>query len=90
MTSTEIDTLIRLIVQPIVIHPESIDIQVEKTQNFEQYTLNVHSDDVGRVIGRNGHVAAAIRTIVHSTINDKSRKVRLLINDHRNHETPAQ
>ena len=89
MTSTEIDTLIRLIVQPIVTHPESVAVSMERTSKFEQYTLDVHASDVGRVIGRHGHVAADIRTIVYSTINDKSRKVRLVINDHRNHETPT-
>lgn len=90
MTSAEIDTLIRLIVQPIVAHPEAVQIDMERTLKYEQYTLDVHAEDVGRVIGRHGHVAADIRTIVYSTINDKSRKVRLVINDHRNHETPTQ
>lgn len=90
MTSTEIDTLIRLIVQPIVSHPEAVSVNVDQTPEGEQYTLDVAQEDVGRVIGRHGHVASAIRTIVHSTINDKSRKVRLVINDHRTHETPTQ
>lgn len=89
MNDTDIETLIRVIVQPLVVHPEAVLVTVSETPRFEQYVLEVHPDDVGRIIGRRGHVAAAIRTIVYSTVNASSRKVRLVIDDHRNHETPT-
>jgi len=90
MNDTDIETLIRVIVQPLVVHPEAVEVTETETPRFEQYVLEVHPDDVGRIIGRHGHVAAAIRTIVYSAVNESSRKVRLVIDDHRNHETPTQ
>lgn len=90
MNEPDIETLIRVIVQPLVLHPEAVQVTVSETPRFEQYVLTVHPDDVGRIIGRHGHVAAAIRTIVYSAVNETSNKIRLVIDDHRNHETPTQ
>ncbi|EEW53097.1 hypothetical protein HMPREF0494_1820 [Limosilactobacillus antri DSM 16041] len=52
---------------------------------YHQYIVNVHQADVGRLIGRQGHVAAALRTVVEGARSRRSnsKKVRLLINDHR-------
>lgn len=90
MANPDIETLIRLIVQPIVSHPEKVEVEMSETPRFQQFVLKVAPDDVGAVIGRHGHVAAAIRTIVYSVNNDEDQKVRLVIDDQKNHETPTQ
>lgn len=90
MTNQDIETLIRVIVQPIVSHPEAVEVEMTEDERIIQYVLKVHADDVGAIIGRHGHVAAAIRTIVYS-INraDDSKKIRLVIDDHKTHKTPT-
>lgn len=45
------------------------------------YLLSVHPDDVGRVIGKRGRIAKAIRSIVYSVQYDGPKRVRLTIVD---------
>ena len=78
MTETNIETLIRDLITPLLKHPAALTISQEDSGRYRQYI-------VGRLIGRQGHVAAALRTIVEGARSRRSnsKKVRLLINDHR-------
>lgn len=85
MTETDIETLIRSLVTPLLKHPQALSITQEDDPRYHRYVVDVASDDVGRLIGRQGHVAAALRTLVEGARSRRtnSKKVRLLINDHR-------
>jgi predicted RNA-binding protein YlqC (UPF0109 family) len=85
MTETNIETLIRSLVTPLLKHPQALSITQEDDSRYHRYVVDVAPDDVGRLIGRQGHVAAALRTIVEGARSRRtnSKKVRLLINDHR-------
>jgi predicted RNA-binding protein YlqC (UPF0109 family) len=50
--------------QSVVGHPD--DVSIEATANGDKVRLDVtvNNDDMGRVIGRRGRVASAIRTVV--------------------------
>ncbi len=52
------------LVKGIVDHPD--DVQVDKVTGRRGTTLEVrvHPEDVGKVIGRNGRTAKALRTVV--------------------------
>ena len=63
---TDFKALINTIVVPLVEHPEAIRIEENETDRFYEFQLYVDPKDVGRVIGKQGHVAQAIRTIVYS------------------------
>lgn len=78
---TDFKKLITTIVTPLVEHPEAIEIERVETDRFYEYHLTVAGDDVGRVIGKRGHVASAIRTIVYSVRINDPKRVRLVIND---------
>ena len=57
--------LIEYIAKSIVSNPD--DVVVSSTENDDggvTYTLQVHPDDKGRVIGRQGRVAQAIRSLL--------------------------
>ncbi|KRL53176.1 hypothetical protein FD01_GL001276 [Lacticaseibacillus manihotivorans DSM 13343 = JCM 12514] len=45
------------------------------------FDLTVAPDDVGRVIGKQGRVAQAVRTIVYAVKSPYSKRVRLNILD---------
>ncbi|MGY3778723.1 KH domain-containing protein [Isobaculum melis] len=75
----EIKELILTIVRPLVNHPESLKIEIEESNDYLEYQLTVHTDDIGRVIGKQGRVAKAIRTIVYSVRVNGPKKVRLNI-----------
>lgn len=85
MTETNLETLIRTLVTPLVKHPNAVRITESETDRYHRYVLDVHPADVGRVIGRQGHVASALRTVVEGMRSKRpnSKKVRLVINDHR-------
>ncbi|MCH3923017.1 KH domain-containing protein [Limosilactobacillus sp.] len=85
MAETDIEALIRSLVTPLLKHPEALSITESESSRFRQYTVDVAPADVGRLIGRQGHVAAALRTVVEGARSRRSnsKKVRLLINDHR-------
>ncbi|MBO1003831.1 KH domain-containing protein [Pseudogracilibacillus auburnensis] len=69
--------LIESIVTPLVDHPE--DIVVEKREEAKKivYHLTVNDEDVGKVIGKNGRIAKAIRTIVYSSKPETNKRVYL-------------
>ena len=57
--------LIEYLAKSIVSNPD--DVVVSSTENDDggvTYTLQVHPDDKGRVIGRQGRVAQAIRSLL--------------------------
>lgn len=81
MTDKEMRELITTIVEPLVSHPEDIKLDSKDTDEFHEYMLEVHPDDVGRVIGKRGRIAKAIRAIVYSIQFDGPKRVRLTIVD---------
>lgn len=85
MTETNIEALVRSLVTPLLKHPDDLTIHQTTDDRFDRYEVDVHPSDVGRLIGRQGHVASALRTVVEGARprRSNSKKVRLLINDHR-------
>lgn len=85
MMTTNFSELIMSLVKPLVRNPEAVQVTQRESNRFHEYALHVDPADVGRVIGRKGHVANALRTIVEGArskrVNDK--KIRLVIDDHR-------
>ena len=60
------DELIKAIVNPIVDHPEDVRITSEHTDSKTVYFLSVHSEDMGKVIGKQGRMASSIRSVVRA------------------------
>lgn len=58
--------LIELISKKLVDHPDDVEVRVIENEEGQVYELRVHPDDMGRVIGKNGRVAKAVRTLIGS------------------------
>lgn len=56
-------TLIEFILNRLVDYPEEVVVDEIDDGDIWRYTITVHPDDVGRVIGKQGSVINAIRTI---------------------------
>ena len=85
MINVDFSELIVTLVQPLVKEPSAVTVTERDTDRYHEYVLNVAPSDVGRVIGRQGHVASALRTVVEGARNkhNNAKKIRLVINDHR-------
>ncbi|KLD61124.1 RNA-binding protein [Lactiplantibacillus plantarum] len=60
---------------------DDIKVDFKETTRYLEYNLTVNPEDIGRVIGRQGRVASAIRTIVYSVRVSGPKRVRLTIED---------
>ncbi|MCQ9209823.1 KH domain-containing protein [Granulicatella seriolae] len=77
----DISELVLTMVRPLVAHPEVVTIEISESDEFMEYTLIVHPEDVGRVIGKQGRVARAIRTIAYSVRTKGPKRVRISISN---------
>lgn len=76
-----IEQLLLAMVKPLIQHPEDVVVRIEETSEFMEYKLVLNKEDIGRVIGRQGRVAHAIRTILYSVKDHNQKRIRLTIED---------
>ncbi|MEX8031912.1 RNA-binding protein [Microbacterium sp. 20-116] len=67
------------VVKGIVDHPDAVTIRSSSSPRGDVLEVRVHPDDRGRVIGRGGRTAKALRTLV-SALAD-GRRVRVDVAD---------
>ena len=56
--------LVKYIAQSLVEKPEAVDVRAVDAEEGVTIELRVDSDDMGKVIGKQGRIAKAIRTVV--------------------------
>ena len=56
--------LIEYMARSIVTHPDEVVVVEDQEDDRFTYTLQVHPDDKGRVIGRSGKVAQSMRALL--------------------------
>ncbi|HIY56667.1 MAG TPA: KH domain-containing protein [Candidatus Tetragenococcus pullicola] len=78
---TDLTDLVLAIVRPLVTQPDQVSLEVVESNDFFEYNLSVAPEDIGRIIGKQGRVAKAIRTIVYSVRTNQAKRVRLNILD---------
>lgn len=74
--------LIETIVKPLVDYPDDVQVKADEQPQRVVYQLTVNAEDMGKVIGKQGRVAKAIRTVVYSAAGSHhGKKVYLDILD---------
>ncbi len=75
--------LIEFLVLHLVEHPEDVTVTEEEDNGLLMYTIDVHPDDRGQVIGRRGRTVDAIRTLarVRAMKEDKGVRVDIISDD---------
>jgi predicted RNA-binding protein YlqC (UPF0109 family) len=73
--------LVRAIVEPLVDNPSEIDIREVEQENNTVIELRVNESDLGKVIGKQGRTAKAIRTILNAASVKKGKRVLMEIVD---------
>ena len=56
--------LVKFIAQSLVEKPEAVDVREVENEDSIVIELHVDEDDMGKVIGKQGRIAKAIRTVV--------------------------
>ncbi|MDR2867278.1 MAG: KH domain-containing protein [Acholeplasmatales bacterium] len=76
----DFEQLLKNIVLPLVLRPEAVKIYTKTEGNDESILqLYVHRSDLGRIIGKQGRTATAIRNVLYAASSLEKRKVSLNI-----------
>lgn len=81
-----------LILTNITTHPDQVVIDESQEEGYDVYTITVDPEDMGRVIGKDGKVIKAIRSLAHVVAIRQNKRVRIKLADQDNPapaETPA-
>ncbi len=66
--------LVEYVAKALVNDPSQVKVKVVEKDRVVVIELNVGEDDMGRVIGKQGRIAKAIRAVVKSaTVNEKKK-----------------
>lgn len=68
------EELVSYIAQSLVEEPGQVSVKVNDKDRTVILELKVAPEDMGRVIGRQGRIANAIRTVVKSATSNKRKK----------------
>lgn len=71
--------LLEIIAKGLVEHPETISVTVDEPNDkgITVYHLHVAEEEMGRIIGKQGRIAKAIRTVVKARATKDGEKVRI-------------
>ncbi|WP_159886996.1 KH domain-containing protein [Paenibacillus puerhi] len=71
--------LVSVIARALVDHPEDVRVNIVEDDRSITFELSVHPSDVGKVIGKQGRIAKALRTVVTSAAVKESKRVSVEI-----------
>jgi len=71
--------LVEYVARSLVDDPEAVKVDVVREDDATVIELHVAEDDMGKVIGRNGSVAKALRTLLKVTAAREGTSVQLEI-----------
>ena len=67
--------LIAEIAKSLVDNPDEVKVDIVEKENLTVYQLSVAKEDMGKVIGKKGRIAQAIRAIVKAASVSDNKKV---------------
>jgi predicted RNA-binding protein YlqC (UPF0109 family) len=78
-----LDEALEHLVRGIVEHPDDVSVRDRTTRRGRTLEVRVHPDDLGKVIGRAGRTAKALRTVVGALEPGRGVRVDFLDVDER-------
>ena len=79
MRNTATADLVEYLARRLVEHPDEVSVEEVEEDGALVIRLHVASDDLGRVIGRGGRIARALRTLVRAGGAHGDRRIVLEI-----------
>ena len=77
MASPDLNELITYLAKGLVDKPDEVNVELVEERSANVYEIEVSDDDLGKIIGRGGKTARAIRQVV-SAAAPRSRKRTLV------------
>ncbi|GAB4255534.1 MAG: KH domain-containing protein [Thermoleophilia bacterium] len=63
----ELKELLEYLAKALVDHPDDVRVETTETDTTVVLELNVAKEDIGKVIGKQGRIARALRTVVKAS-----------------------
>ncbi len=67
--------LLEVIVKPLVNNPDEVSVTLTEREESVLLELRVNPSDMGKVIGKQGRIAKAIRTVMRAAAKNDDKKV---------------
>ena len=67
--------LLEAIVKPLVQYPDEVNVTLTDREDSQLLELRVNPSDMGKVIGRQGRIAKAIRTVMRAASGKDGKKI---------------
>ena len=77
--TAQMKELVEFVAKKLVGHPEDVQVRVIENDEGQIIELRVHQEDMGKVIGRNGKTAKAIRSLLMSASTKTNTRAVLQI-----------
>jgi predicted RNA-binding protein YlqC (UPF0109 family) len=72
---------VEYVAKSLVDEPDNVEVNVIEGEKSTILELRVAADDIGKVIGKNGRIAKAVRTLLNATASKNGKRVVLEILD---------
>ena len=69
--------LVEFIIKNLVSEPDAVVVTEEVKDRETVYNVKIAEEDFGRIIGRSGKVATAIRTVVRTSAKKANKRVNI-------------
>ena len=79
--SDPIKTIVEVIAKALVDYPDAVKVTENERRGLKVYSLTTAPGDMGKIIGRQGRTAAALRTLVALTAEKHGTRAQLDIRD---------
>jgi predicted RNA-binding protein YlqC (UPF0109 family) len=74
-TRASIQAMIEYVATSLVADTKSVKVEQSEKESYIVMELTVNPDDLGKVIGKNGQTARAIRTLVNAAASKAGEKI---------------
>ena len=75
----DVRALVEFVARELVDHPEAVEVREVEDERGLRLELRVAPEDMGKVIGRQGRIARALRTVVKAASLRAGRRVTVEI-----------
>jgi uncharacterized protein len=69
--------LVEYLVKSLADHPQEVVLTEREEEDMVILELKISTEDLGRIIGKNGNTINAIRTVIQTAASSSKKKVKL-------------